>query len=145
MCVVDSFLSDALNCSLPSSMSMELFRQEYWSGLHFLLQRITPTQGSNPSLLCLLCLRQILYPLSHQGSPKTQKLWVQKRFTRTLGSQDETRKEDLIWVDRVRGGHFSFPPSVNTSFFCVVLWVIACPLVCFYTCYYMLLLFKLYC
>ena len=34
-------------------------------GCHFLLQGIFPTQGSNPGLL--LC-RQMLYPLSHQGS-----------------------------------------------------------------------------
>ena len=33
---------------------------------HFLLPRICPTQGSNPSLLHC---RQILYHLSHQGSP----------------------------------------------------------------------------
>ena len=33
---------------------------------HFLLQRIFPTQGSYPSHLCC---RQILYQLSHQGSP----------------------------------------------------------------------------
>ena len=26
-------------------------RQEYWTRLHFLFQRISPTQGSNPSLL----------------------------------------------------------------------------------------------
>ena len=35
-------------------------------GSHFLLQGIFPTQGSNP---CLLHCRQILYPLSHRGSP----------------------------------------------------------------------------
>ena len=29
-------------------------RQEYWSGLHALFQGIFPTQGLNPSLLCLL-------------------------------------------------------------------------------------------
>ena len=34
---------------------------------HFLLQGILPTQGSNPGLL--LC-RQMLYHLSHQGSPR---------------------------------------------------------------------------
>ena len=33
---------------------------------HFLLQRIFPTQGSNPGLPHC---RQTLYPLSHQGSP----------------------------------------------------------------------------
>ena len=34
-------------------------------GCHFLLQRIFPTQGSNPGLLHC---RQTLYHLSHQGS-----------------------------------------------------------------------------
>ena len=42
-----------------------ILQPEYWSGF-FLLQRIFPTQGSKP---CLLHCRQILYPLSHQGSP----------------------------------------------------------------------------
>ena len=37
-------------------------------GGYFLLQGIVPTQGSNLCLLCLLNFRQILYPLSHQGS-----------------------------------------------------------------------------
>ena len=38
-------------------------------GCHFLLQGIFPTQGWNPYFLCLLRGRQILYPLSHPGSP----------------------------------------------------------------------------
>ena len=37
-------------------------------GCHFLLQGISPTQGLNPSLLCLLHCRQILYLLSHWRS-----------------------------------------------------------------------------
>ena len=44
---------------------MEFSRQEYWSGVPCLLQRIFPTQGSNPGLL--RC-RQILYCLSRQGA-----------------------------------------------------------------------------
>ena len=40
-------------------------------GCHFLLQRIFPTQGWNPGLLCC---RQILYHLSHQGSPSSH-MW----------------------------------------------------------------------
>ena len=36
---------------------------------HFLYQGTLPIQGSNPCLLCLLYCRQILHPLSHQGSP----------------------------------------------------------------------------
>ena len=46
--------------------SMGFSRQEYWSGCPSLLHGIFPTQGSNP---CLLCCRQILHHLSHQGSP----------------------------------------------------------------------------
>ena len=42
-------------------------------GCLFLLQRIFPTQGSNPSLLWLLNCREILYHLSHQGSPRVVK------------------------------------------------------------------------
>ena len=44
--------------------SMEFSRQEYWSGCHFLLQGIFPTQGSNPGLPHC---GQTLYRLSHQG------------------------------------------------------------------------------
>ena len=39
-------------------LSMGFPRQEYWSGLPFLLQGIFPTQGLNP---CLLHCKQILY------------------------------------------------------------------------------------
>ena len=49
-------------------LSLGFFRQEYWSGCHFLLQGIFLTQGLNPYLLCLLHCRQILYLLSHWGS-----------------------------------------------------------------------------
>ena len=59
-------LCDPMDCSLPAS-SVEFSRQEYWSGLHALPQGIFPTQGSNP---VLLHCGQILYLLSHQGSPR---------------------------------------------------------------------------
>ena len=44
-------------------------------GCHFLLQRIFLTQGSNPGLLHY---RQILYCLSHQGSPISFEKKLQK-------------------------------------------------------------------
>ena len=44
---------------------MGFSRQEYWSGLPFLLQGLFPTQGLN---LGLPHCRQMPYPLSHQGS-----------------------------------------------------------------------------
>ena len=38
----------------PAGLLLGFSRQEYWSGCHFLLQGIFPTQGSNPHLVCLL-------------------------------------------------------------------------------------------
>ena len=61
-------------------------RQEYWSGCHFLLQGIFPTQGLNPGLPHC---RQTLYHLSHQGShlkksPQTYKsnIFYKTRFNK---------------------------------------------------------------
>ena len=53
-------LRDPVDCSLPRSSV------HTGVGSHYLLQGIFPTQGSN---LGLLHCRQILYHLSHQGSP----------------------------------------------------------------------------
>ena len=47
-------------------LSMGFPRQEYWSRLHFILQGIFQTLGSNPGLPHW---RKILYHLSHQGIP----------------------------------------------------------------------------
>ena len=51
--------------AIQAPLSMELSRQEYWSGCHSLLQGI-PDPEIKPDLLHC---RQILYHLSHQGSP----------------------------------------------------------------------------
>ena len=48
-------------------LSMGFSRQEYWSGLHFLLQGIFSTQGLD---LHLLHWQVDSLPLSHQGSPQ---------------------------------------------------------------------------
>ena len=53
-------------CQAP--LSMKIFRQEYWSGLHFLLHGIFLTQGSNLRLLCLLHWQADSLPLHHLGS-----------------------------------------------------------------------------
>ena len=62
LCVLSgSVVSDTLNhlyCSPSGSSSVGFFRQEYWSGLPFLLQGIFPTEGWN---LRLLLDRWILY------------------------------------------------------------------------------------
>ena len=51
-------------CQAP--LPMEFPRQEYWSGCHFLLQGICPTQGLNP---CLLQWQADSLPLSPLGNP----------------------------------------------------------------------------
>ena len=57
-----------LLCLAPrqAPLSMGFSRQEYWSVLLFLLQRILLTHESNPGLLHG---RQILYQLSYEGNP----------------------------------------------------------------------------
>ena len=70
---------DVENCSFSFCVTWETWESHLtllcpWNspgkntgvGCHFLLQRIFLTQGSNPSLWHC---RQILYHLSHQGSP----------------------------------------------------------------------------
>ena len=60
-------LYDLMSCSLPgSSVHGDSPGKNTGVGCHDLLQGIFPTQGSNPGVL--YC-GQILYHLSHQGSP----------------------------------------------------------------------------
>ena len=59
-------------------LSMEFSRPEYWVGSLYLLQGIFPARGSNPGLLHC---GQILYQLSHRGSPRTLE-WVAYPFSR---------------------------------------------------------------
>ena len=59
-------LCDPMDLAHQVSLSMEFSRQKYWSGLLFPFSGIFLTQGSKPGLL--YCW-QILYHLSHQGSP----------------------------------------------------------------------------
>ena len=51
--------------------SMGLSRQEYWSGLPCPPPAVSPTQGLNLHLLCLLRCRRILYTLSFQMGLKS--------------------------------------------------------------------------
>ena len=55
-------------------LSMGFSRQEYWSGLPFLLQGIFLTQGSNLNLLHLLHWQADSLPLSNLGSPYASSL-----------------------------------------------------------------------
>ena len=58
-----------MDCSPPGSSvhGIDFPGKNTGVGCHFLLQEIFPTQGLNQALLSY---RQILYHLSHQGSPE---------------------------------------------------------------------------
>ena len=47
---------DPTDCS-QAPLSMKFSKQEYWNGLPFPSQGISPTQGLNPHILCLLHLQ----------------------------------------------------------------------------------------
>ena len=70
---------DRMDCSPPgSSVHGDSAGQNTGVGCHVLLQRIFPTQSSNPGLPHC---RQILYHLSLQGSPRILE-WVAYPFSR---------------------------------------------------------------
>ena len=59
------------NAAHQATLSMGFCRQEYWSGLPSLPPGDLPDPRYQTHFcLCLLHCRQILYPLSHLGSPK---------------------------------------------------------------------------
>ena len=66
------------------TLSMKFFRQAYWRGLPFPLQVIFPTHGSN---LGLLHCRQILYHLSHQGSPAMTQAAAMRTGLKEMGTK----------------------------------------------------------
>ena len=68
-------LCDPMDCSPPGSSVHGIFQARVLGvGCHFLLQGIFPTWGSK---LGLTHCRQMLYHLSHQGSP-TKKMQTHK-------------------------------------------------------------------
>ena len=66
---------------------MGFSKQEYWSGLPFLLQGIFPTQESN---LGLLHCRQIIYWLSYEGS-------IEYHKSQNGGGTQRWRRNNSTW------------------------------------------------
>ena len=64
----DSLFAAPCTVTCWALLSMEFSRQEEWSGLPLLLQRIIPTQGLNLHLLCLLHWQVDYLPRHHTGS-----------------------------------------------------------------------------
>ena len=59
-------LCDPMHCRLPHCSVHGIFQQEYWSGLPFPSPEDLPDPGIEPGLPHC---KQMLYHLSHQGSP----------------------------------------------------------------------------
>ena len=73
-------------------LSMEFFRQEYCRGKSF------PSPGDlpNPGIeFCLLHCRQILYRLSHQGSPKSTTLKKKKKEKKFFNALTLVREQAI--------------------------------------------------
>ena len=89
----------SMDCSSPgSSVHGDSPGKNTGVGCHILLQRIFPTQGWNSGLLHC---RQILYPLSHQGSPRVLE-WVAYDFS---GGTSQPRNR--TGVSYIAGGFFT--------------------------------------
>ena len=97
-------LYNAMDCSSPGSF-LHLWDspgKNTGVGCHALLQEIFLTQGLNP---CLLHCRQILYPLSYLGSPKS--VWGTLYLTPPLppeGQNCPPPGERKVWRPRWAGG-----------------------------------------
>ena len=98
-------LCDPMGCSRPgSSVHGDSPGKNTGVGCHFFFQGIFPTQGSKPGLPHC---RQILYPLSHQGSQAHDKQTSSHTlsFSDALSSSDVTTHvfsqptslEKLLW------------------------------------------------
>ena len=86
-------LLDPTDCSPPGAFVLGDFsRQEYWSGLPCPPVGDFPNQGVEPRSLAL---RQIIYRLSHQGSPRIPG-WVAYPFS--SGSSQPTNRTQISCV-----------------------------------------------
>ena len=68
-CIVGKLFASLSTIACKSPQSVEIFRQEYWSGLPYPPLEDLPDTGINPHLMCLLHCRWILYPLSYWKVP----------------------------------------------------------------------------
>ena len=142
VCWVPSVLSDSVTLwtvAHQAPLFMRFSRQRILEWVAMASSRISSaTQGLNPSLLSLLRCRQILYPLSHLGSPRNDWINLKKKKSghhqsELLGSHGLGRKaevgETLEWKPlQERSGVFitrtSYPsekwklPSVQPHLVC---------------------------
>ena len=85
-----------VSCQAPLSMGFS--RQEYWRGLHALLQAIFPTQGSNPCVLHLLHWQADSLPLTPciYTQWNTTQPWERKKSCHLQQHGQTFRKAEFI-------------------------------------------------
>ena len=103
---------DLTDCSLPGC-PWDYLGKSTGVCCHALLQGIIPTQGSNPGLpLC----RQILYQLSHKGSPRILE-WVAYPFSSVSSWPRNQTGVSSLQADSLPTELWG-KPSLSTLFFC---------------------------
>ena len=96
-------LCNLMDCSPPGSCPWNFPGKNTEVGSYPFLQGISPIQGSNPGLLHY---RQILYSLSHQGSPK--RICVKNLYLQFLS---------LVWLPYLCVLHPQIQPTVDKKYF----------------------------
>ena len=112
---------DPMDCSLPGFSIHGIFPGKRTRvGCHFLLQGIFPTQGSNPGFPHC---RQMLYPLSHQGSPNTVlycQLYLKKKKPKKLlkwqAQQQQQQQQKTLHRSASHFGEFPFSLFIRYRF-----------------------------
>ena len=111
-------LCDLMHSSLPgSSVLGDSPGKKTGVGYHALLQGIFPTQGTNPGLQHC---RQILYYLSHQGSPRLLE-WVAYPFSK---GSSHLRNQTRVswWILYQLSNHGSPYHQINVQFWKLNSW-----------------------
>ena len=91
-CLVVSDSLQPWTAAHQTPLSMKFSRQEYWSGLHFLFQRIFPTQGLNLCLLHLLNWHACSLPAEPPGKPPYPHVLSSKTHNTSLTRGKKQRK-----------------------------------------------------
>ena len=108
-------------CKTPLSMGFS--GKNTGVGCHSLLQRIFPTQGSKPPLLCPVHCRYFFFPLSHLGSLHLVVLRLLIRFFRWFTKLPFILIHFIIFLKRVSWENIPWflKKSVSVQFSCSVM------------------------
>ena len=95
--ILSNFFSVPWTIAHQASLSLDFPGKNTGVGSHFFLQGLSPTQGSNPGLLCY---KQIPYRLSPQGSPRCPYKGQKRRYREKRRLQEDVGRDQS---DAARG------------------------------------------